>query len=638
MAHHNDLIGHNTSPDRNKPNPSPNRPHAAEPTRKALVTRESTMDSSLVSLSGLLVGNHIFDIPVFQRNYAWERKNLEDLWEDIYYMDPSKKHYFGTVLLKDSGETAQAALDTLKRFDVIDGQQRLTTVSILLREVISQLKRISDQQLQGEVAALEKRYLRDGEHYKINPLGDDGQFFHHVIIDGNEFLSKDTVTHSQRRLADAKAFFRERLLDEEEQQPSDYQAFLVQLKRKIDDLQLIQYQVNSDADAIRIFQTVNDRGRPLSGLEKTKSFLMHTSYLGIEDEGQVAGRLEELNGHFSRIYRHFEAASGTRHMERLRMSEDDVHRYHFINYISSGNTSSRPLESLKDRIREMLREDQDECAEYALMYAKDLERAFYAVREIADAYRGDEEGRTLSKIFMLERMGNIFPLLIASWLRFSKKPSRMEKILKLLEAFIVRVYVVGGWRSDAGGSRFNRMARRIHQGELDYAGLIGELRSINREYQSDGGFRRSFDWEDFYTRFNSRDIKYLLTEYETHLRKKSDLPLALSTREKILSSEYEVEHIWAQSPSSEMSEDEEVEHSRNVHRLGNLTIASESWNKSMGNKPFERKRWRSKDRPSYSNSSLLVQKELAELTTWDVEEISKRELRIVEFALQRWSV
>ncbi len=92
------------------------------------------MEGNLVSLSGVLIGNQIFDIPVFQRSYAWESKNLVDLWEDIYYMDSSKKHYFGTVLLKDSGKTAQAGVTTtLKRFDVIDGQQRLTTVLILLR-------------------------------------------------------------------------------------------------------------------------------------------------------------------------------------------------------------------------------------------------------------------------------------------------------------------------------------------------------------------------------------------------------------------------------------------------------------------------------------------------------------------------
>ena len=61
---------------------------------------------------------------------------------------------------------------------------------------------------------------------------------------------------------------------------------------------------------------------------------MHTSYLGMEDDDAVAGRLKELNGHFSRIYRHFEDVSGTKHMERLRMDENDVHRYHFINYIA----------------------------------------------------------------------------------------------------------------------------------------------------------------------------------------------------------------------------------------------------------------------------------------------------------------
>ncbi len=306
------------------------------------------MNGSLVSLSGLLIGNKIFDIPVYQRSYAWERKNLEDLWEDLYYSDPLKKHYFGTVLLKDSEKTAQAAFTTLKRFDVVDGQHRLTTVIILLREIISQFKEVSADELQGEVAALEKSYLKDGGHYKLNQLGDDGQFFHHVVIDDNEFLSNATYTHSQRRLAYAKKFFREQLIKEKERQPSEFQNFLVQFKQKVDGLQIIQYQVNSDADAIRIFETVNDRGRPLSNLEKTKSFLMHTSYLGIEDDDVVAGRLEELNGHFSRIYHHFENVSGTRHMERLRLDENDVHRYHFINYISPGDTSSRPLDSLKD--------------------------------------------------------------------------------------------------------------------------------------------------------------------------------------------------------------------------------------------------------------------------------------------------
>ncbi|MYA05515.1 MAG: DUF262 domain-containing protein [Caldilineaceae bacterium SB0664_bin_22] len=596
------------------------------------------MDGTLVSLNGLLIGNQIYDIPVYQRGYAWARKNLEDLWEDLYYLDPTKKHYFGTVLLKDSGKTASTLVATLKRFDVIDGQQRLTTVLILLREIISQLKEIGTTDIKEAVNALERDYLKHGPHYKLNPLGADGDFFHHFIIDGIEFLTSSAKTRSQRRLTEAKAFFRDKLISEKAKQHSTYQNFLVQFKQKIDNLQLIQYQVNSDADAIRIFETVNDRGRPLSNLEKTKSFLMHTSYLGIKNDDEVAGRLNDLNSHFSRIYHHFEDVSETKHMERLRLDENDVLRYHFINYISTGDASSRPTDSLKDRIRDMLRKDPKACVEYALTYARDLEETYFAVKQITEAYKKDAVGGTLSKIFMLERMGNIFPLLIASWLRFRDDVSRLAEILKLLETFIVRVYLVGWYRSDTGRSTINRIAHRVHRQTLDYDGLLGQLKDTIRYYQNDKQFRRSLGWSNFYESKSSRAIKFLLSEYEIHLRRKVDVPLAVSTQETILSSEYEVEHIWAQHPSREMNIVEQLQHQENVHRLGNLTIAHQAWNKSMGNRTFQDKQFQPDGAPSYSNSILLVQKELAELSSWDVDAIETRESDIVAFALQRWTI
>ncbi|MYD42186.1 MAG: DUF262 domain-containing protein [Acidimicrobiia bacterium] len=592
------------------------------------------MNGSLVSLNGLLTGNQVFDIPLYQRGYAWGRKNLEDLWEDLYYLDPSKKHYFGTVLLKDSGKTAETSLATLKRFDLIDGQQRLTTVLILLREIISQLKEVSASELRGDVNDLEKAYLKIGGHYKLNPLGEDGAFFHRVI-DGHD---DDTTTNAQQRLEEARAFFGERLVGEKEQRPSEYQNFLVGLKQKIDDLQLIQYQVSSDADAIRIFESVNDRGRPLSNLEKTKSFLMHTSYLGIEDDDAVAGTLKELNGHFSSIYRHFEGVSGTRHLERLRMDEDDVQRYHFINYVSSGKDSSRPTASLKVLIRDKLRNNSEECVEYAIAYAQDLEGSFRAVKQITEAYKEDDEGKMLSKVFMLERMGNIFPLLIASWLRFGDGSQRLNRILNLLEAFIVRVYLVGAYRSNTGASWLNGLAHRVHSKGLEYDSVVGELRKMNHYYQSDDRFRRALRQGDLYRRLSSRTLRYLLSEYEIHLRKNGDVPLAVSIHEKILSSEYEVEHIWAQQPSYEMETEEETEHRQNVHRLGNLTIASQSWNKSMGNKTFQEKQHQPGANPSYSNSNLRVQRDLARLPSWNVQAINDREADIVSFALQRWSL
>lgn len=289
----------------------------------------------------------------------------------------------------------------------------------------------------------------------------------------------------------------------------------------------------------------------------------------------------------------------------------------------------------------MLRNDPGGCVQYALNYTKDLEHAFFAVRDFADHYEKDTRGSALSKLFMLERMGNVFALLIASWLRFGDDPKRMEKVLELLETFIVRVYLVGGYRSHTGASALNRLARGVHQGSKSYGDLIWELQNnFILYYQDDSWFEDSLRREGFYNSLTSRSIKYLLSEFEIELlESRGDVLLSLQTQESLLSPEYEVEHIWAQSASADLSEEEASEHQRNVHKLGNLTIASKSWNSSMGSKPFSEKRYSAgPSQPCYANSSLWVQKELAEKSIWNSETVREREDRLVNFALQRWNI
>ena len=88
-----------------------------------------------------------------------KKKNLQELWEDLYYLDVSKKHYFGTVLLLDSKRVTQVGMKTLKRLDVIDGQQRLTSILILLREIISQAKVVGEEEVREQVEGLERGLL-----------------------------------------------------------------------------------------------------------------------------------------------------------------------------------------------------------------------------------------------------------------------------------------------------------------------------------------------------------------------------------------------------------------------------------------------------------------------------------------------
>ena len=596
-----------------------------------------TMNGSLVSLSDMLLGNRLFDIPVYQRSYAWETKNLEDLWEDLYYLDETKQHFFGTTLLKDSQNTTQAGTTTFRRFDVIDGQQRLTTILILLREIISQMKSVDDADIRDDVPKLESDYLKSKGYYKLNLLGNDTLFFRSFVIDDEEF-PKDTQTIAQRRLIDAKLFFRAKLDGEKKRDPSNFEDFLIQLKQKIDNLQLIQYLVNSEADAIRIFETANDRGKPLSNLEKTKSFLMHTSYLGLKEDGMLANRLEELNDCFSSIYQCLEDANETKRLEWMREGEDGIQRYHFINFISPGRESSatRYMDAIRNRIRDKLRRDEADAGEvaanYALNYAKDLAQAFLSVKHIVEMPNNTEnkQGSLLSKIFMLGRLGNIFPLLMTSYVKFGEQPIQMEQVLKLLEAFIFRAYVVIGRRSDAGEGWLNNLAHAVHQNKLSYEALIGNLKEASYRYGDSQRFEENLRTGSFYDNLTSREIKYLLSEYEIHL---NDIAGESSvSQDAILSSKYQVEHIWPQNPDDKDKYDEDVleQHEHNKHKLGNLTITA--WNPKLSNKSFEEKKLK------YKESNLRVQSELIGWSEWNPDTIKQREDAIVAWALQRWKV
>ena len=108
---------------------------------------------------------------------------------------------------------------------------------------------------------------------------------------------------------------------------------------------------------------------------------------------------------------------------------------------------------LKNLIRNRLRQQgpMNESAQYALDYAQDLAQAFFSVKDIVelpDKGHDKRNRRTLHKIFLIGRLGNIFPLLMTSWIRFGEQPQEIREILRLLEAFTFRSYAIVGRRSD----------------------------------------------------------------------------------------------------------------------------------------------------------------------------------------------
>lgn len=591
------------------------------------------MEKGLTSLKDFFIGDRVFEIPVYQRNYSWDEKQCDDLWNDLFYLKSGKKHYFGTILIKKANKSKEQGLKSFEIFELIDGQQRISTILMLLREIITQIGNLDDPEFREGLEKLEEDYLKYGQVYKLDLMGEDKEFYRDYIINNKDFPAQ-ILTPSRKRLKEAKTFFKGKFEEvKAEYNPIDFKNFLLEHKRKIDDMDIIRYEVENDADAVLIFETVNDRGKLLTNLEKTKSFLMHAVYL-CENEN-LDESLEKINNSFSEIFRWFEDIKTTERGKNLR--EDDVQRYHFTIYEKMPKkmktSSYTHIDFIKDKIKNLYRTNEILSLKYALEYTEDLRSAFFALQEIITYNEKDAIGKYLEKIFALDRVANFYPLLIAAWIKYRNEiysETEIQQLLKIIEVASFRIYAIGKRRSNTGESLLHTMAYDVHKNDISFQELEDRLLfNLIQNYQDDRNFRNNLVSENFYNRVSKPDIKYLLYEYgssivEQHL----DYDL-----ESILTPDFHVEHVMPNNPSKlGFSEEELPLHEQFKDQLGNLTIAYKDWNIHWGNRPFNEKK------DEYKKSGIMIQYCLSEFDEWGPKEIENREKRIINYSLKRWGI
>jgi uncharacterized protein with ParB-like and HNH nuclease domain len=217
-----------------------------------------TRTETLVSL----YQDGLFDIPSYQRSYSWEESQLEDLVDDLRYLPDESNHFFGNIILDKQDEEYQT--DRGRRFDiydVVDGQQRLTTALILLHVATD-----FDDVVEETVTEDNLIYPID-ERPRLMPQDQDSEFFRDSLF-GSANLERETP--SQERLAYAKEYFKTAFED----LPSDVSVREISERLRYD-CKINVVEIDDNSEAASIFETLNDRGKPLSSLDKTKSFLMY---------------------------------------------------------------------------------------------------------------------------------------------------------------------------------------------------------------------------------------------------------------------------------------------------------------------------------------------------------------------------
>ena len=567
----------------------------------------------------------LFDIPEYQRSYSWEEPQLEDLIEDLQYLPDDQKHFFGNVILEKKKEDYETSTNREEDiYEIVDGQQRLTSALIFLKVACELNKDVKEGVEEINLISLP----RDRDRLVLQD--EDKQFFRDHIL-GPSILTPSRP--SQKKLDQAKSTF-EKYLDD-----LDEDMVLSLASRLRYDFRINVVEVDDKSEAAAIFESINTRGKDLSSLEKTKSFLMY-----MDDRTPTGGSLrDDINTRFGEIYRNlFVLEEGHDRVDDF--DEDSFQRFHWGLYDGyDSDEYFNSLQTLKTRLFNIYRkEDYEEINDVIEEYTSSLLEASDAFSKLFSPleHESSVENR-LIRLLELGRMANVLPLLMASQLKYSEEPNKMEKIIEKCETLVFRVYAIDGRRSDTGLGKLVNLAHEIHSDNLGgIDDIIRKLEKIIRNYTSDSRFERELRDPEFDV-VSSRDIRYLLYHYgqQLEIESKETIRKDLS---QILSRDFSVEHILARGlPEEDIPDDLEDEFEDYVHRLGNLTIASSYWNSAYGNLPFEEKKKISPGNgreTAYENSTLKVQRVLSDIDDFSREEIKSREDKIVEFALDEWSL
>lgn len=588
----------------------------------------------------------MFRIPDYQRGYAWETRHLNDLLEDLELLPPGRTHYTGTLVVRPVTETKLRDENghTYEIFDVIDGQQRLTTIVIFLDALHDEFERLGKKELAD---GLRKTYLsildRNGRPQTKLTLNQDSQDYFYNDVLGFSKTVEGPLTRSHKNLLEAHQRVEEYLASNREKYGEGYGDWLFELFVKITEgLTVLLYEVENEMDAGVIFETMNDRGKELTDLEKIKNhFLYIASKLELEDAHDLNTRINQT---WKTIFEEL-MVSGLSDDE----NESQLLRTHWLMTFDPIPHNWKRYKTVKEHFS--LKQYQNKhklLLKDLIVYLEGLKNTVSVYCDIHTPTRAGAFGDVMDKDIRsqiltysekLVRLGSratFIPLLCAVRLNSTDNGITYLKVLKLCELFDFRVYQLMRARSQTGQSTFFILANKFSKNPSP-AQLISSITRTTLEYCSNASFLERFnrETEDWYHWYG---LKYFLYEYELFLAEKAHEPVHMHWEDLWDTKRDTLEHILPQTPTNAWKEafpDEDLR-KRWTHDIGNLTLTYD--NSSLQNKAFIEKRGQPSQPSCYSSSSFFTERQLTSCSQWTENEIIERRERIKNWALTRWEI
>ncbi len=552
-----------------------------------------------------LFHNNRFIIPDYQRKYSWTFEHRTALWNDVGE-NLKMNHFIGTLCFQKNEEAGDIINEV---YEIIDGQQRVTTIYILLNALIEQIK---DQETKAAYTTL---YIGDKKRPKLIPIGADEKFMNDVIFGFDKIDPEGLKSRSQKNLYNAK---REFLAKSKKFTQETLIQWIEYISKRIE---ILIFNVEDQSQAVKMFTVINDRGLPLSNLDKTKSILMLYSTLYLD--GTLNDLINEKFGHvfdyLDNVLEHKKTLNLFRTLEEKEF-ENTFYTHHYyssrrlfpdwdyrLGADSIFSQLKRKCESNKKNVKELEKFVSD--------YAKDFANFAKAYSDLFDAILLDD---SISKFFRyLEFTATLYPLLVRL-----KEQDKLKSLLPILEVVEFRVYKL---KNTNPRRWMYTLSSEVMEKEWTEAELKRSLQEFTDRFLSD------YQLEDYLSDTVDKKtalVRYLMYEYN---RKSFKQDLKLSDYQNL-----QVEHIFSVNPNFGIKKygwgKREI-YEKDISKVGNLAILERRLNAKVSSiSPIDKS-------GGYQLSEIQMNADLlGELANFNKEYIKDRTEDIINFALDRFAI
>jgi uncharacterized protein with ParB-like and HNH nuclease domain len=558
-----------------------------------------------LTLDGLFQ-KRLFSIPNYQRTYSWGKKQCGQLFSDIDKIalvknsGKDKHHFMSTIVCRKKENNIRIGTDEYESLDIVDGQQRITTLIILLKAISLNLneKNPAEKKEKGNLEELFSK--EEGYPLLLQSNHDTRKVFENYLKNGVKPFKKDIQTFTDENLNNAfkesESFVKKWIGKTETDKNKN--NFLVELLNIIKNrLGFIFYTLRDQGSVYRIFEVLNSRGLEVDVLDKLKSMLMGFVYENFSED-TLKIKQEELHNDWVNIYRD---------IGRSNIKGEEIVK--FSASLLTDNIGRRPINA-EDSLRNLM----DLCRadkEYVTVVNDKIRKVTEALKEIYE----DKKKKAVTEIAHAR--------LAAVAIKLSGyNDDEKSKLLEQWERTSFRIFGLYNCDSRTGVGDYMDFVRIVTEENINFKKAFDALISIGKKYDiskiDECFFERNCynGWRD--------NLKYFFFKYEKHLCKKNKSKTS-NDWEVVWSEPIEesVEHIFPQTLNNQWKgkSGRGKKYEAYVHRLGNLVLLTPGANSQCSNNSFLDKI------EVYKKQNLSIAREISEYSN------SSRYLRIFFHAI-----